>query len=89
MYTIDTKKINVAEWATPDHKIKKAFSDGKLHAINHWYDEEPNPDWPFNVKAWNVNQYSENRPGAFYSWIAGFEEQWGELVRSERGENYE
>lgn len=85
MYTVDTKNIPIPLWPTPDHKIKKAFNDGKLHATNHYYGEEVDPDWPFNVKSWAVNQYSENRPGAFYSWIAGFEEQWADLIRAEKG----
>jgi hypothetical protein len=84
MFKIDTATIKIPRWPTPQHKVTKAFNDGKLHALNHYYDEEPDPDWPYGVKSWSVNPYSENRPAAFYSWIAGFCEQWADLVRDEK-----
>lgn len=84
MYKVDTKTISVPLWKTPKHKIDKAFADGEKHAVNHYFKEEPDPDWPFGVKSWAVNPYSDNRPGAFYAWIAGFCEMHGELVRQER-----
>ena len=76
--------MHIAAWATPPHLLEKAFKEGKRHATNHYYGEAPNPEWPFNVKSWSVNIYSEKRPGAFYSFIAGFCEQWGELIRQEK-----
>lgn len=82
MFKIDTKTIAIPMWSTPDHKVIKAYKDGKRHATNHFYDEERDPDWPYNVHSWSVNPYSENRPAAFHSWIAGFCEQWAELVRN-------
>jgi hypothetical protein len=86
IFTIDTNLIAIPMWATPEHSIKKAYNDGKKHALNHYYGEECNPDWPCGVKSWAVNPYSENRPSAFCSWMAGFMEQWAELVRNEREE---
>ena len=83
MFKINTSEIKIPLWPTPKHKIEKAFKDGQRHATNHYYKEDPNPDWPFGVKSWSVNPYSENRPAAFYSWLAGFSEQWAELVRQE------
>lgn len=80
---VDVKLIPIPQWKTPDHAIARAFKDGKLHATNHFYGEEPNPDWPYGVKSWAVNPCTENRPGAFYAWLAGFCEQWAELVRNE------
>jgi len=83
MYKIDTKTVPIPLWPTPDHKITKAFKDGARHATNHFYEEEPDPDWPFGVNSWAINPYTENRPGAFYSWIAGFCEEWANLKRVE------
>jgi len=83
---VDTNLIQIPQWKTPDHAIARAFSDGKKHAVNHFYGEEPNKDWPYGVKSWAVNPCTENRPGAFYSWLAGFCEQWAELVRNEENE---
>jgi hypothetical protein len=84
MHKIDTDKINIPAWPTQKHMLEKAFKDGKCHAVNHYYGEEADPDWPFGVKSWAVNPYSDNRPGAHYSWVAGFAEMWGELIRQER-----
>lgn len=84
MNKIDTKTIPVPMWPTEDYKVKKAYNDGKLHATNHYFDEEIDPDWPYGVKSWAVNPYSENRPAAYYSWIAGFNEGWADLVRDEK-----
>ena len=84
MLKINTDEIKIPMWATPPHKITKAFKDGELHAVNHWFGEEANPDWPYGVKSWAVNPYSDCRPSAYYCWIGGFAEKWGELVRRER-----
>jgi len=86
VFAIDTKSIVIPMWETPEHKIKKAFNDGKKHALNHYYNEECDPDWPCGIKSWTVNPYSENRPSAFYSWIAGFSEEYARLVRNDRPE---
>ena len=83
LLAMDTSKIAVPQWATPCYKIKRALEDGKLHATNHFFSEEKNPDWPFGVNSWSINPYTIDRPGAFYAWVAGFCEQWGELVRQE------
>ncbi len=83
MLKMNTDEIAVPTWKTPAHKITKAFNDGKTHAVNHWYGEEVNPDWPDGVKSWAVNPYSECRPSAFHCWIAGFCEKWAELKRAE------
>ena len=87
LFKINTKDIKVLPWPTPDHKIKKAFSDGKKHAVNHWHGEEADRDWPFGVKSWSVNPYNASRPAVFHSWIAGFSEQWAELLRQESNDN--
>lgn len=84
MQKVDVKNISIPCWPTPKYKIDKAFADGSRHAINHYYKEEADPDWPFGVKSWAINPYSENRPGAFYAWLSGFSEMWGELIRNER-----
>lgn len=84
MPKIDTDKIAVPTWKTEPHKIKKAFSDGEKHAVNHWHGEEPDPLWVPSVTSWAVNPYSECRPSAFHCWIAGFCEKWAELVRDNK-----
>jgi len=86
MLTINTDEIKIPTWPTGNHKIKKAFKDGELHAVNHWFGEEPKLDWPYGVKSWAVCPYSDCRPDAYHSWIAGFSSKWGELVRGERDE---
>lgn len=84
MQKINTKNIPIPLWATEDHKVHKAYNDGKRHANSHYFEEAIDPDWPYNVKSWAVNPYSENRPAAFYSWMAGFCEEWSNLVRADR-----
>lgn len=84
IFTIDTRAIAIPMWETPDHKIKKAFNDGRRHALNHYHGEPPNPDWPCGVKSWAVSPYTECRPSAFHSWIAGFSEEHARLVRADR-----
>jgi hypothetical protein len=86
MLKINTDEIKIPMWATPAHKIIKSFKDGELHAVNHWFNEEPEPDWPYGVKSWAVCPYSDCRPDAYYSWMAGFSAKWGELARGERNE---
>jgi len=84
MKKIDTKLIPIPMWPTSDHKVKKAYSDGKLHAINHYNNEDPDPYWNDGVKSWAINPYAESRPAAYYSWIGGFMEQWADLVREDK-----
>jgi len=83
-YKIDTEAIKIPAWHTPDYKVVAAYKIGMRHAINHFYGEEADPDWPFNVKSWAVNPYTENRPSVFYSFIAGFSERWADLKRDEK-----
>jgi hypothetical protein len=85
-HRIDTSKIIVPMWATPDYKLTKAINDGKKHAINHWYGEEADKKWHHSVKSWAINPYAESRPSAFHCWIAGFSEQWAELVRDKQSQ---
>lgn len=79
-----TNKVNVNDipvpmWETPEHKIKKAFNDGVTHANNHWNNEITEEE----MKSWAINPYTKNRPSVYYSWIAGFYEQWANLKRAD------
>jgi hypothetical protein len=78
---IDTNEISIPPWDTPAHKIKRAYSDGQLHAQNHFYDIEPDPNFPFGVDNWAYNPYSPNRPGLYYAFKSGFYEEWAKLNR--------
>ena len=79
---INTDDIPIPPWITPRHKVTKAFTDGEIHALNHWHNEDPNPNWLSNVKSWSSNPYTKDRPATYYSWQAGFCEKWAELVRA-------
>lgn len=85
LHQVNTKEIPIPPWATPSHKITKAFKDGEVHAVNHWFDEEIEPDSMF--KSWDTNPYTPNRPASFYSWLAGFAEKWAELTRGNQDPN--
>lgn len=84
MDIMEADLIPIPMWETPPHKITRALNDGKMHARNHYNNEEADPDWQFGVNSWAVNPYAECRPATFYSWRAGFCEEWANLKRAER-----
>lgn len=82
MCRMDTKEIAIPMWKTPKHKIDKAFADGEVHAVNHYFGEERCETWDSDVKSWSINPYTKCRPSVYYAWKAGFCEKWAELIRA-------
>jgi len=77
---IDVNEILIPPYPTQFYQIKISYQKGKEAARNHYYGEDT-VDLPYGVKSWNVYPYQVTRPSAYYSWLAGFHEEFANLVR--------
>lgn len=77
---IDTANLVIPVFGVEKRQLDKCFHEGGKAAENHYYGESTE-DLPYGVKTWSTYPYQVTRPEAYHSWMAGWHNKWGQLVR--------